>query len=167
MTNELESQATAGESVTGLVAKGAAAALLTGWTIGLLACSEALSPEGLLGTWELHSVNGSPVPGTVMWMGTERDFSAERLILLSISDTLADGSSAGVCRYDVTEGAGGVLGSWDTDECEYSVSSGMQFLDFSMYGSRWVRFSLSNDRMVLESIEDMIFAHHEIVYRRD
>jgi hypothetical protein len=90
--------------------------LASAMTIG---CSDGLSPESRLGTWELVTVNGAPVPGRVTMVGEEVAVLHWRYHLLTILHETPDGGSDGECREEIATSRE----TRSNDDCMYTFDN--------------------------------------------
>jgi hypothetical protein len=128
-------------------------------------CSDALTPEAVMGTWELVSINGATVPGTVVVGGETLYIEYDRFVMLTITGVSDNGSSTGTCRqeyssFDVTA---------TLTACAYSFDRPSEILAINLNGSLELRWALDGDEAVLEAfgpVGSLAPADDEIVYRK-
>jgi hypothetical protein len=135
-------------------------------------CSDALSPDDIQGTWELVSINGATVPGTVTWGdGSGGYISYARYILRAVAEELEDGSSVGSCRHESLLAPSDMPVS--TDACEYRFYKRSQTLTVTLTSDDTPvhhDFALEGDEARLQATRvgstRISFANDLVVYRK-
>lgn len=116
----------------------------------VLACADGLSPEAILGTWDLVSFNDDPVPGVVVRVnGDECEYEYDTIVLISINEFRIDGSSGRFedhwkwrCETDDEWRVREMDGTYDLN-----TETGTLILTSQTFGT-W-KFSIDSDEMVL------------------
>jgi hypothetical protein len=130
-----------------------------------MGCSDVLTPQGILVTWELQSVNGFSVPGEVVYRGRTYTVEYERFVLLSVVEESTDGSSKGSCRWEYSDNL-----QTTTADCEYEFNKPSETLTLASELGFQVRWALDGNNAVWEAIWSMPAGweqiDHERVYRK-